>query len=376
MKKYIILAVFIVLVVAGGLTGTKVLQIQKLMASSQAAVQPPETVSSAIVHEEKWQDMLSAVGSVAAVQGVDVTTELAGTIREIAFESGSVVSKGDLLIRLDTSSEEAQLRAIEAQVDLARINAERTRKLRADNTVSQSDLDSAEATLKQSEANADAIRAAIAKKTVRAPFSGRLGYRLVNLGQYLDTGKPIVSLQSLETVAGNFALPQQDLSKLKIGMQVRLHTDAYPDKQFEGELSTINPDLDATTRSVQLQAVFKNPDQLLRPGMFARMEVLLPNEEKVLVVPATSILSAPYGDSVFVIESQSSTNSASSGLVVRQQFVRTGRARGDFVSVETGLKPGEKVVNSGLFKLRNGMPVTENNDLVPKATESPRPSDS
>ncbi len=375
MKSKIALALLVVLLVGGGLAGVKMLQIRKLIAAGQAFVTPPETVSSVLVREEKWQDTLTAIGSIAAVQGVSITPDIPGTVREIAFESGAVVSQGDLLVRLDTSSEEAQLRAIEAQVELASINVVRVRSLRNDHMISQSELDSAEAVLKQSQANADAIRTVIAKKTLRAPFAGRLGIRLVNLGQYLDTGKPIVSLQALEPVYADFSLPQQELARLKVGMQVRVTTDAYPGRQFEGRLTAINPDLDASTRSVGLQATFENPDHLLRPGMFARVEVLLPEEQAVLVIPATSVLSAPYGDSVYVIESKPGKE-GTPGLVVRQQFVRTARARGDFLAVDSGLKPGERIVSSGIFKLRNGVSVVENNELAPKASETPRPSDS
>jgi len=373
MKRNIGIALGIVLAVVVVLAGTKTLQIRTLLAAARTMAPPPETVSSAVVHEESWQDTMDAIGSIAAVQGVTVTPEVAGTISEIAFESGAQVTKGDLLVRLDTSTEQAQLRSIQAQTELARINAARMRQLRGDNTVSQSDLDTAEATLKQDEASAEAIQAAIDKKTIRAPFTGRLGIRVVNLGQYLDTGRPIVSLQSLTPVYANFSLPQQELARLKTGMRVRLALDAYPDKPFEGTLTAINPDLDQATRSVQLQATFDNPGQLLRPGMFARVQVLLPTDQKVLVIPATSVLSAPYGDSVYVVEP--STNSPSK-LAVRQQFIRTGRSRGDFVSVESGLKPGERVASSGVFKLRNLMPVSENNDITPKPTEKPHPSDS
>ena len=370
MKLKIVIAALSVLLVLIILGGVKALQIRKLVTTPP----PPqmESVSSAVAKQEKWQGTLPAIGSVTAVQGINVTTELAGTVKEIAFESGAQVAKDDLLVRLDTSLEEAQLRAAEAQMEWTNISAERARKLRADNMVSQSDLDSAEAGLKQAEANADAIRATIAKKTIRAPFAGRLGIRIVNLGEYLDTGKPVVSLQSLAPIHADFSLPQQSLAQLSAGMRVRLTNDTFPDRQFDGTLNAINPDLDPSTRSVRLQATFDNPDQLLRPGMFARLEVLLPSEENVLVIPATAVLSAPYGSSVYLIEP--STNAAG-GLVVRQQFIRTGRTRGDYVSVETGLKAGQKIVSSGLFKLRNGMSVTENNELVPKAAENPRTPD-
>src|ERR1035437_288864 len=376
MKLRIAVAIFIVLLIVGSLAGVKLLQIRTLMAAAKGAGPPPETVSSAVVREEKWQGTITAIGTITAVQGVTITPDIPGTVREIAFESGAAVSKGDLLLRLDTSSEQAQLQAIEAQADLARINLGRVRSLRQNNTLSQSELDTAEAALKQNQANADTIRATIEKKTIRAPFAGRLGIRLVNLGQYLDTGKPIVSLQSLTPIYAEFSLPQQELARLKTGMKVRVTTDAYPDRNFDGTLTAINPDLDPQTRSVGLQATFDNPEQLLRPGMFARVEVLLPEEQSVVVIPATSVLSAPYGDSVYVIESKPGKDSGKPQLAVRQQFIRTGRARGDFVSVESGLKPGDRIVSAGIFKLRNGMSVIENNDLAPKNDLAPRPSDS
>lgn len=374
MKK-VILGIIVVVIALAVLGGTKVLQIRKLIANSRTLL-PPETIASALVTEEKWESTLSAIGSVAAVQGVNVSAELAGKVVEIGFESGATVAQGDLLVRLDTSSEEAQLRAAEAQVDWARISAERARKLRAESTLSQSELDSAEASLKQNQANADTIRAAIAKKTIRAPFAGRLGIRLVNLGEFLDVGKPIVSLQSLATVYVDFSLPQQELAQVKTGMKVRVATDAYPGQRFAGELTAINPDLDTATRSVRLRATLENTDGRLRPGMFARAEVVLPEEQPVVVVPATSVLNAPFGNSVYVIEAKPASTNGPAGLVVRQQFVRTGRMRGDFIAVETGVKPGEKVVSTGLFKLRNGMSVVENNELTPKPSATPKPADS
>jgi membrane fusion protein (multidrug efflux system) len=376
MKRKIAIAVLIVLVVFAGLAGVKALQIKKLIAAGAAFVPPPESVSSAVAREEKWQGLISAIGTIAAVQGVTVTPDMPGIVREIAFESGAVVAQGDLLVRLDTSSETSQLAAVEAQAGLARSNLTRVRSLRTEGSVSQSDLDAAEAALKQYEANADTIRATIEKKTIRAPFAGRLGIRQINLGQYIDTGKPIVSLQSLSPVYADFSLPQQELAKLKTGMRVRLSSDTYPDRRFEGVLTAINPDLDAVTRSVGLQATFSNTNELLRPGMFVRVEVLLPDEQKVLVIPATSVLSAPFGDSVYVIETKPGTEGAEPHLTVRQQFIRTGAARGDYVSVESGLQPGDRVVSSGLFKLRNGLTVVENNELVPKSSKTPNPSDS
>lgn len=266
MKRKILTAVIVVLAVVLGLAGVKAWQIHTLIAAGQAFAPPPETISAAVAHEEKWQDTLTAVGSINAAQGVTVSPEIAGTVSEIAFESGAVAARGDLLVRLDTSSEEAQLRAVEAQVELARLNAERTRQLRANNTVSQSELDAVEATLKQEQGDADVIRATIEKKTIRAPFAGQLGIRLVNLGELLDVGKPIVSLQALSPVFADFSLPQQDLARLKTGLAVRVSSDTYPDQHFDGTLTAINPDLDSTTRSVRLQATFENAEKQLHPG--------------------------------------------------------------------------------------------------------------
>jgi membrane fusion protein (multidrug efflux system) len=375
MKAKIAVAVLIIVVIVGALVGIKFLEIQKMGAAQKTMVMPPETISSAVAREEKWQNTLTAIGSITAVQGVTVSTEIPGTIREIAFESGTIVSKGALLVRLDTSSEEAQLRAIEAQVELARLNAVRERTLRTQNMIPQSELETAEATLQQNQANADNVRATIEKKTIRAAFNGRLGIRQINLGQYLDTGKPIVSLQALSPAYADFTLPQQELAQLKTGMPVRVTTDAFPGREFLGKLTAINPDLDSNTRSVALQASFENADQSLRPGMYARIEVLLPEEKSVLVIPATSVLSNPYGDIVYVIESKAGASTNKPVLTVNPQVIRTGRARGDFVSVETGLKAGDRVVSSGTFKLRKGMSVVENNDLVPKSEKSPRPPD-
>lgn len=372
MKLKIIISIGVVLLILAALAGVKVLQINTLMAAGAKMLPPPETISSSIAREEKWQNTLSAVGSITAVQGVTITTEIAGMVREIAFESGGVVAKGDLLVKLDTSTEEAQLRALEAQSAWAQTNLARIQSLRTENTVSQAELDQAETSLKQNQANADAVRATIAKKNIHAPFAGTLGIRKVNAGQYLEAGKPVVSLQSLAPVYGDFSLPQQELARLKVGLSVQVLTDTYPGKVFNGTLTALNPDLDPVTRSVRLQATFTNADGLLRPGMYARMEVILPEEQSVLAIPDTAVFRAPYGDSVYVIED--STNSTG-GLVVWQQFVRIGRANEGDVSVASGLKPGQRVASSGLFKLRNGMKVVENNEITPSSAKK-NPSDS
>ncbi len=376
MLKKIILGIIVVIVTFAALAGIKALQISTLIAFGKNFKQPAETVSSSVVKEDKWPDTLPTVGSISSVQGVKISAEIAGVVASIAFESGASVAQGDLLMSMDVSAEEAQLRALDAQTELAKTNLGRVKSLREEKTVSQAELDQAESALKQNQANADAIRATIAKKVIRAPFAGRLGIRQVNVGQYLEPGKLIVSLQSLAPVYGDFSLPQQEFARIKTGLTVRATTDTYPGKQFSGKLTAINPDLDAMTRSIRVQAKFENTEQLLRPGMFTRMEVVFDEERSVLIIPSTSILSAPSGDSVFVIEPDNSTNAAPGQLMVRQQFVRVGAARGDFISITSGLKAGERVVTSGVFKLRKGAAVVENNSITPPSNKKPNPSDS
>lgn len=373
MKRNLFIGLAIV-VLAGGVFGAvKFLQIHTMIAAGAAYAAPPETIATAVAHTENWPDTLQAVGSVSAAQGVLVAPEIAGKVTQIAFESGTTVAPGDLLVKLDTSSEEAQLRAAEAQVELARLNADRNRKLRDEKTVSQAELDTTEATLKQAQANADAIRAVIEKKTIRAPFGGQLGIRLVNLGEQLDVGKAIVSLQSLSPIYADFSLPQQDFAQLETGLKVQAVSDAYPSNVFSGEISAINPDLDAVTRSVRVRAKFANADGRLRAGMFVRVTVVLPVQNPELVIPSTAVLSSPYGDSVYLVvpDKNNATN-----LVAQQTFIRTGRAHGDFVGVESGLKAGDKVVSGGIFKLRNGMGVRENNEIAPQPSKTPNPPNS
>jgi membrane fusion protein (multidrug efflux system) len=366
MTKKLFIGILIVLVVLGGLAAVKTMQIKTMIAAGASFAPPPETIASAVAQAEKWPETIPAVGSVNASEGVTVAPEIAGTVSEIAFQSGTTVKQGDLLVKLDSSSEAAQLRALEAQVDWAKVSAERLRKLQADKTVSLSELDQAEAALKQANANADNIRAIIDKKTIRAPFAGRLGIRLVNLGERLDAGKGIVSLQSLSPLFVDFSLPQQELARLQTGLKVTAVSDSYPDQVFEGKLAVISPELDAVTRSIKLRAKFKNADERLRAGMFVKVSVVLPEAQPVLAIPSTAILRAPFGDSVFVI-------SGSTNLTVQQKFIRTGRTLGYFVSVESGLKAGERVVEAGVFKLRNGMSVVVNNETTPKISQTPNP---
>jgi membrane fusion protein, multidrug efflux system len=294
----------------------------------------------------------------------------------IAFEPGTTVKEGDLLVQQDTSTEQAQLRAAQASVALAQVSLKRDHDLIAQSTISQSELDVAEAQFKQAEAQADDIRAAISKKTIRAPFAGRLGIRLVNLGQSLKSGDPIVSLQVLDPIFVDFQLPQQRLAEIARDLVVRVTSDALaPNEVVEGRITAINPDVDSATRNVRVQATLANARERLHPGMFVHASVLLPRAEQVLAIPSTAVLYAPYGNSVFVVEEKKGENGGTRDRVVRQQVVRLGENRGDFVAVTAGLKAGEIVVTTGVFKLRNGIAVTVDNQLAPAAELAPKPND-
>ncbi len=375
MKKRIIITLAGLAVAIGILGGIKGLQIDRMIAHGKQMVPPPEAVTTAVASLQTWESLLPAVGSLAAVQGVTVTAELTGKVVQIAFTPGSRVKAGDLLVKQDTSSEEAQLRSAEAAAALAKLSVDRLSKLLAGRTIAQSQYDTAEAGYKQAIAQADTIRASIAKKTIRAPFAGRLGIRLVNLGQVLNEGEAIVSLQSLDPIFVNFSLPQQQLSSIKAGLAIRVTTDALPRETIQGQITAINPQVDAATRNIRVQATVANADERLRPGMYVSVAVVLPGREKVLAIPATAVLYAPYSDSVFIVEDPPEPNPDRPVKVVRQQFAQLGEKHGDFVAVRSGLKEGDTVVSTGVFKLRNGQTVTVDNTLSPEFKLTPKPAE-
>jgi len=375
MVKRIIITLVGLIVLIGGLAGIKYLQIERMTAHGDNFMPPPEVVTTAAAKNDSWESFLTAVGSLEAVQGVVVTAELKGKVVRIAFEPGTMVEAGDLLVQQDTSVESAQLRAAEAEVTLAKINFKRSKELVAAKTISQSDYDNADAKFKQAVAQADNIRAVIGKKTIRAPFAGRLGIRQVNLGQTLNEGDEIVSLQSLDPIYVNFLLPQQRLAQVYPGLAIRLTTDAFPGQVVSGKITAINPQVDAATRNIRIQATVANPSERLRPGMYVNVSVVMPDRIEVLTIPATSVLYAPYGDSVFVVEKKKNDANEPSGLVLNQKFVRLGKKRGDYISVVSGLKQGETVVSTGVFKLRNGQAVVIDNTLSPEFKQMPKPAD-
>lgn len=376
--KTMLLTVAGVVLAVGLLAGVKALQIGALIKHGKQTKMPPEVVTVTSARQQTWESLLTAVGSLEAVQGVTITAELTGKVTAIAFEAGAQIKAGELLVQQDISAETAQLRSAEAAAALARINFERSKKMLASKVVAEANLDNADAQLKQALAQADTIRATIAKKTIRAPFSGRLGIRLVNIGQIIKEGEPIVSLQALDPIFVNFLLPQQQLPLIKPGYAVRITSDGLPAGQvMNGRITAINPDVEAASRNIRVQATVANGDELLRPGMFANVAVVLPENQPVLAVPATAILYAPYSDSVFLVEeAKPEQGGGQGGKVVRQQFIRLGEKRGDFVAVTSGLSPEQTVVSTGVFKLRNGQSVVIDNSLTPEFKLAPQPKDS
>ena len=402
MKKRILFVILGLVVIIGVLAGVKTLQIRKMIDQGKKMVPPPETVTATVVRSEAWSSDLTAVGTLNAVQGVTVACELVGKVAKIAFEPGAYVHKGDLLISQDTSSEQAQLQGAIAQADLTRSNFQRDVKMLEAKIISQADYDAALAAWNQALAQAENIRATIGKKTIHAPFSGRLGIRQVNLGQTLREGDPIVTLQTLDPIYADFSLPQQQLARLRTGQPVRVTCDALPGLTTSGRVTTINPLVDSDTRNIKLEATLENSREKLRPGMFVNVAVGLPVRQQVLIIPATAVLYAPYGDSVFLVVEAREDNgkkdqkgnkdakdkketkeekgkgmkkqaAGGTGKVLRQQFVRLGEKRGDFVAVTSGLKQGDTIVSTGVFKLRNGQDVLIDNRLAPSFQQAPTP---
>ncbi len=376
MLKKLFFAAIGVAIVVGAIVYTKFGQFGTMGEASRNMVQPPETVTAMTLDKGAWEQTIAATATVTAVQGVTVSAEVGGRVVRIAFESGAVVEKGNMLVKLDTASEDAQLASAEAAAALAKADFERVRQLGERDLASKDAVDRAKAQFKETVAQVGNIRALTAKKAVRAPFAGRLGLRLINLGQILREGDPIVSLQTLDPIYVDFSVPQQQVLRLNPGMAMRVTTDAAPKDIFSGEVIAVNPEVDPVTRNVRVRALVVNPEEKLRPGMFAHVEVVLPDRQTVLPIVETAVLYAPYGDSVFVIEKHQDEKLGKSEQRLRQQFVRLGRARGDFVDVVDGLEAGEVVVTSGVFKLRSGMKVVVDNTLAPKAELDPRPPES
>jgi membrane fusion protein (multidrug efflux system) len=373
MAKRMFVMLSVTAVVIAGLGFVKFRQIKAAMAVYASFQPPPEAVTTIIARQESWPTTITAIGTVAAVRGVTVSADLPGIVETIAFDSGDSVKQGDVLVQLDTRQEQAQLSAAEAQRDLARANLQRMRSLIEQRIVAQAEYDQAEAAFKQAEATGVEIRATIGRKTIRAPFSGVLGIRQVNLGQYLAGGAPVVSLQSLNPIYVNFSVPQQHVAALKVGTQVRASIE-NSELKTPGRVTAIDSVIDPATRNLQVQTTFGNADSRLRPGMFVQTNVVIGRAETVVTLPGSAINYAPYGDSVFLVDTLKSPKGESYRGVV-QRFVKLGESRGDQVAVRTGVNAGEEIVTSGVFKLRNGAAVLVNNQVQPSNNPAPRVED-
>lgn len=356
MIKRLLIVLVLLALVFGGIFGWKYYTM-KQMAAQASQPQPPATVASATVKQEQWQPTLYAIGNLTAIQGVDVANEVAGVVESVNFESGESVKKGDVLVKLDDRMDQAELQGLVAQRRLAEVQFERFKKLLAQKSTSKSQYDEAQAKLESARAQVDAKRAYIDKKAIKAPFSGRVGIRQVDVGQYLASGTSVVTLQALDRLYVDFTLPERDIAKVEPGQKVEVNLQAYGDRRFEGKISAISPKVESGTRSLQLRAVIPNQDHLLRPGMFANVHVQLPTRNKVLTVPRTAITYNPYGDSVFVIMEKNGNK------VVQRRQVEIGDSQEGQVEVTKGLEAGDQVVRAGQVKLRNGQSVTIDNSV-------------
>lgn len=375
MVKRLIVTFGVMVAIIASLGFVKFRQIQTAIAQGAAFQPPPEAVTTVVAAEEQWPATLSAIGTMAAVQGVTVSADLPGMVEKILFDSGQPVRAGAVLAVLDSRQEQAQLAALEAQRELAHLTFDRMHGLLDEHVISQAEFDRATADYRQTDARVGELRALIERKTIRAPFSGALGLRQVNLGQYLAGGAGLVTLQSIDPIYVNFGVPQQSTGQTPIGRAIRVTTNDAAGVQWRGRVTAIDSKVDEATHNIQIQATLANPDGKLRPGMFVQAEVQLGPSQALVALPASAISYAPYGDSVFVVaELKDPDGRAYQG--VRQVFVKLGAARGDQVSVMSGLKPGDEVVTSGVFKLRNGAAVQINNAVRPGNNPAPRPENS
>lgn len=371
MKRKIALAVLIVVLSLAGLGGIKALQIKAMIDSGANAGPWPQTVEVRSAQLLEWEQQLFSVGTVAPVNGTTVRSESEGVVREILFRPGSRVEAGAILVQMDTAVEQAQLEIAQAALELTRSNVKRMRELHSRNNVSDAELDRSEAEFAGARATVANLQATVDKRTIRAPFAGRLGIRQLSPGDYVTKGQAIVTLQSYDKVFVDLEYPQNKISFLKEGMDVRVTTDAWPDAVFTGELTAINPDIDPATRSISVQATFDNPDGKLLPGMFVDARVVQEEKRQVVVIPRSAVLHANYGDSVFVVEKGPDDSPES----VRQQIVRLGESKGDFVEIKEGLEGDEEIVSAGAFKLRNGSLITRSSVGTVEPELNPAPTE-
>ncbi|MDE2030142.1 MAG: efflux RND transporter periplasmic adaptor subunit [Alphaproteobacteria bacterium] len=370
MTKRMIAMLAAVILVIGGILGFKYMMAIGAKQYLSHMPQPPQTVSTTLAGEQMWQQEVDAVGTVRAVNGADLSSELSGIVESIDFSSGADVKKGDILVQLRDEDDTAKLQALQAAASLAATTLTRDRKQLAVQAISQATFDKDQATLDSDNAQVSQQQAIIDKKTIRAPFAGHLGIRQVDIGQYVAAGTPLVTLQQLNPIYVDFNVPEQALAQLSVGQKIAARCDAAPNAVFDGTISSINSKIDEATRNVQVRASFKNPDEKLLPGMFARVSITTGAPQELITLPATAITYNPYGDTVFLAE-----KGKDGKLAARQTFVTVGQTRGDQVSVLSGVKKGDEVVTSGQLKLHNGTPLTVNNKVQPADISNPKPVD-
>jgi membrane fusion protein (multidrug efflux system) len=350
-------------------------QISAAIAANKSFAPPPEAVTTVVAQQVEWSNTLDAVGSIAPVQGVTLSADLPGVVAKVAFNSGARVAEGQVLLQLDTRQEQAQLASAQAQLDLAKVNLDRAQKLFDQKAIAQSDFDLANAQYKSAEAAVGQAQASIDRKTIRAPFAGVTGIRQVNLGQYVNSGDAIVTLQAMDAVFMNFSVPQQDFRALTLGSPVDATVEGSKDSVFHGKVTAIDPVVNDATRNVSVQATFPNPRAELKPGMYATVRVVVGEGQPIVSLPSSAINYAPYGNSVFILEDMKGPD-GKTYRGVRQQFVKLGRAMGDQVAILGGVKAGDEVATSGVFKLRPNAAVKVNNTVMPSDSTAPKPADS
>src|SRR5579863_5342344 len=375
MAKRFILVLVIVAALLGGLGFVKYRQVETAIAMGASFAPPPTAVTTVVAKRETWPTTLEVIGTAAAIQGVTVGADLPGTVDKIHFESGQSVKEGDILVELDIRQEKAQLANIEAQRDLARIQYGRSEELVKAGVISKSEYDNAASQQKATEAQVGEIKASIARKTIHAPFSGILGIRQISLGQYLAAGQAIVSLQALNPIYVNFGVPQQDTPKMSIGRGLQVTTTDLPGVVFNGKITALDSVVNEQTRNIQVQGTFQNQAGKLRPGMFVQVELPLGKARDVIPLPASAINYAPYGDSVYVV-TEMKDQKGNSYRGVKQQVVKIEGSRGDQVAITSGINPGDEIVSSGVFRLRNAAPVLVNNSVKPENSSNPKPDES
>jgi len=370
LKRRVIIAIVAVVVLIVLIAGIKAIMILRMIAQAKANGAPAQTVTATTAAYSDWQPEISAVGSVRAVKGVDITTEVTGLVRSVDFRSGDDAKRGQVLVHLNADADIATLHSLEAGADLAATVYARDKMQFEAQAISQAQLDADAADLKNKRAQAAAQAALVEKKTLRAPFDGRLGITTVNPGQYLNTGDKVVTLQELDPVYVDFHLPQEDLAQVRPGLEVRLTLDAFPGESFAGKINAVDPLVDSSSRNFQAEATVANPAHKLLPGMFARVVVLAGAPQHYLTLPQTSITFNPYGSTVFLVETD-----AKGKRTAQQTFVTTGPTRGDQIAVLKGIKEGDQVVTSGQLKLKNGTPIDISSALQPSDAANPTPQE-